>query len=263
MGEQQNEKLELTAGRHLASHLRFWIVAAVAAGADLISKQWVFSAVGWPDGLGRYGGMRTVIKGFFDLQTVYNPNAAMGLDARVFAILAALVCVVTAYGAWREKGRRRALYAASAVVAAAFAAAALLISATMTGDAATAAQRWLFVAVMATIGLVFVGMFFLSKPSERLAHVALGLVIGGDIGNLYDRIGHQYVRDFLKFTLPVIGTYPSFNLADAFLVIGVALLILTRLIAMVREGRQKKKEAEQAAASRPSESASRSRRKRR
>jgi len=148
------------------------------------------------------------------------------------------------------------------VVAAAFAAVAMAISVLVKDAAATAAQRWLFVAVMATIGVVFVGMFFLSKPTDRLAHVALGLVIGGDIGNLYDRIGHQYVRDFLKFTLPVVGEYPSFNLADAFLVIGVALLILTRLIAMVRESREKQ-QAGQTLASRTSERPQRARSKRR
>jgi lipoprotein signal peptidase len=244
MSQQQDDKLELAAGGHVASHLRFWIVAALAAAADLVSKQWVFGVVGWPDGVGGMrpvGGVRELIAGFFDLQTVYNPNAAMGLDARVFSILAGLVFLVTGYGAWHEKGRRRVLYAASAGVAAGFAVAALLISATSSDAAAlAAAQRWLFVAVMAVIGLVFVGMFWLSKPTDRLAHVALGLVIGGDAGNLYDRIVHHFVRDFLKFTLPVIGEYPSFNLADAFLVVGVALLILTRLGAVFKEGREKR-----------------------
>lgn len=53
------------------------------------------------------------------------------------------------------------------------------------------------------------------------AKLATGLVLGGALGNLYDRLELGAVRDFLR-----IGIWPMFNLADTAIVVGVALLIL-------------------------------------
>ena len=55
--------------------------------------------------------------------------------------------------------------------------------------------------------------------------VALGLILGGDLGNLYDRIHFHYVIDFL---LVKFGSYhyPDFNVADSAIVIGACLLLL-------------------------------------
>ena len=57
---------------------------------------------------------------------------------------------------------------------------------------------------------------------------ALGLIIGGAMGNLYDRIKNAAVADFLDFH---IGMYhwPAFNLADSFVFIGVVLLLIEDL----------------------------------
>jgi signal peptidase II len=52
--------------------------------------------------------------------------------------------------------------------------------------------------------------------------VALGLVIGGSISNLVDRVRLGHVTDFLDFKF-----WPAFNLADSFIVIGVAILLVT------------------------------------
>ena len=50
--------------------------------------------------------------------------------------------------------------------------------------------------------------------------VALGLVIGGSVSNLADRVRLGFVTDFLDFRY-----WPAFNLADSFIVIGVAILL--------------------------------------
>lgn len=63
-------------------------------------------------------------------------------------------------------------------------------------------------------------------PREWLSAAAIGAVLGGALGNLTDRIAHGEVVDFLDFRL--IGGYvwPTFNLADTWIVVGVGILML-------------------------------------
>ena len=63
--------------------------------------------------------------------------------------------------------------------------------------------------------------------------VAFGLLSGGIVGNLVDRLLHGHVIDFLDFhfpfTIPYVmptGRYPSFNVADAGIVVGVIVYII-------------------------------------
>jgi signal peptidase II len=62
-----------------------------------------------------------------------------------------------------------------------------------------------------------------SSARNHLLQVALGLILGGALGNLYDRLAYGYVVDFLEF---YAGSYhwPSFNIADSAISTGVALL---------------------------------------
>ena len=64
-----------------------------------------------------------------------------------------------------------------------------------------------------------------SPARNRLLQVALSLILGGALGNLYDRLSYGYVVDFLEF---YAGSYhwPSFNVADSAISTGVALLAL-------------------------------------
>jgi signal peptidase II len=66
-------------------------------------------------------------------------------------------------------------------------------------------------------------------PGDRLSALALGWILGGAIGNLIDRIARGEVVDFLRFHLWSGYTWPDFNLADSFIVVGVALLVLELL----------------------------------
>lgn len=65
----------------------------------------------------------------------------------------------------------------------------------------------------------------------RLRVIALGLVCGGALGNLHDRLfradllGRHGVVDFIKLNYPWGGSWPTFNLADAALVVGTVLLM--------------------------------------
>jgi signal peptidase II len=64
-----------------------------------------------------------------------------------------------------------------------------------------------------------------SPVHNRLLQFALALILGGALGNLYDRLSYGYVVDFLEFYL---GTYhwPAFNIADSAITVGVVLLAL-------------------------------------
>ncbi|WP_280553751.1 signal peptidase II [Halomonas sp. 25-S5] len=99
-------------------------------------------------------------------------------------------------------------------------------------------QRWLFaaIAVGASIGLT-VWMRRL-KRDETLLGVSLALIIGGALGNLYDRLVHGYVVDFLSFH--VAGWYyPAFNVADIGITLGAIGLIWESLFAERRRARRR------------------------
>jgi signal peptidase II len=70
----------------------------------------------------------------------------------------------------------------------------------------------------------------LSKAGKTLTltSVALALILGGAVGNLYDRIHLKYVIDFLEVHI-VHYHWPDFNIADSAIVIGACLLLLEML----------------------------------
>jgi signal peptidase II len=78
------------------------------------------------------------------------------------------------------------------------------------------------------IGIIF-SFFRKLAPGERLSALALGLILGGAVGNLIDRVTRGEVVDFLHFRLWGGYSWPDFNLADSFIVVGVALLVLELL----------------------------------
>lgn len=83
---------------------------------------------------------------------------------------------------------------------------------------------------VSTIAVGIIISFFLRlAPGDRLSALALGLILGGAVGNLIDRVRFGEVVDFLHFKLWGGYSWPDFNLADTFIVIGVALLVLELL----------------------------------
>lgn len=67
---------------------------------------------------------------------------------------------------------------------------------------------------------------------RRSVRLALGLQLGGALGNLVDRVAHGTVVDFLDFRV-----WPVFNLADSAIVVGVGIFALEVVGAMRREGK--------------------------
>ncbi|MDV6345676.1 signal peptidase II [Nitrosomonas sp. Is37] len=84
-------------------------------------------------------------------------------------------------------------------------------------------QRWLLSGIALITSIVII--FLLHKyAASQLFCLALSFVLGGALGNLWDRITLGHVIDFLDFYL---GNYhwPAFNIADSAIFIGAALLI--------------------------------------
>jgi signal peptidase II len=78
--------------------------------------------------------------------------------------------------------------------------------------------------------LILIWAYFGIRAGERVFPMVLGLIMSGAMGNLHDRIVFQGVRDFIEFHYFDIWYYPTFNLADSFLVCGAAYLVLTSVL---------------------------------
>jgi signal peptidase II len=76
--------------------------------------------------------------------------------------------------------------------------------------------------------VVLVVWLFRLTDREKLTAAALGLIIGGAVGNLVDRINHGYVVDFIDVFYND-WHWPAFNLADSAITGGVILLLIDGL----------------------------------
>jgi signal peptidase II len=81
------------------------------------------------------------------------------------------------------------------------------------------------VTTLIALGLI-ISFFRKLSPRDRLAALALGLILGGAVGNLVDRLIYGEVVDFLHLRLWSGYSWPDFNVADSSIVVGVALLVL-------------------------------------
>lgn len=97
-----------------------------------------------------------------------------------------------------------------------------------------------FFHVVSLIALALVGWFFHHVPRDQhRLRVALTLIVGGAVGNYIDRLLHGYVIDFIDWH--VGGRhFPTFNVADSALTVGVSLLLLDMIITTIRERQQLK-----------------------
>ena len=89
-------------------------------------------------------------------------------------------------------------------------------------------NAWLTVASLAAMGVVV--LFHLFPPADlRLVRWGLGLIMGGAVGNLLDRLYQGSVTDFIDFI-----HFPAFNVADAAINVGVAALVIALIFGDLR-----------------------------
>lgn len=94
------------------------------------------------------------------------------------------------------------------------------------------------IAVLASLFLLW--MAWRLKPGQHLLAAALALVLAGAVGNLVDRIRLSYVIDFIAFHIRDGFRWPTFNVADAAIVVGVAMLLIDSIRGWLRERKAKK-----------------------
>ena len=86
-------------------------------------------------------------------------------------------------------------------------------------------QRWGFSVFAAVISFIIIVWIVRLSPQQRLEGCALALILGGALGNLYDRVALGYVIDFLDFHWSG-WHFPAFNVADSGITLGAILIIL-------------------------------------
>lgn len=88
-------------------------------------------------------------------------------------------------------------------------------------------HRMIFFIGSTLIAIVLLIAFIIRHENEsRLAPLALGMILAGAVGNLIDRLVYGEVIDFLDVHLYAGYTWPTFNIADSAIVVGVAVLML-------------------------------------
>lgn len=86
-------------------------------------------------------------------------------------------------------------------------------------------QRWFFALIAVVVSGVLVVWLKRLGPGETWLAIALALVLGGALGNLYDRVAIGHVIDFIFVHWKEHG-FPAFNLADSAITVGAIMLAL-------------------------------------
>lgn len=98
--------------------------------------------------------------------------------------------------------------------------------------------------VITAIVIVAVLVYLILAQKENMwLRVSLLFIVGGGIGNLVDRIGLGYVRDFIKFAF--WDEFAIFNIADSFVTVGVFMLVIVLIVMLVTEGKKNRKAFEE------------------
>ena len=101
-------------------------------------------------------------------------------------------------------------------------------------------SRWIFM-ILSTVAIIAILVYiFWKKPQDKLLLASLGLIAGGGIGNMIDRVCLGYVVDFLDFcAFPKLWMW-IFNVADACVCIGAGILLLWMILDIIKDEKAKK-----------------------
>jgi len=101
------------------------------------------------------------------------------------------------------------------------------------------AFRGLLFHLVSLSAVVLITLYYLrlsaTAPEERFVRLGLALVLGGAVGNYVDRLARGFVVDFVEAHWHDRASWPSFNVADSCIVVGVGLLLLDGLVRRERK----------------------------
>jgi signal peptidase II len=95
-------------------------------------------------------------------------------------------------------------------------------------NATTEVGRWMLVALTSAIALGVA--FWMGREKNRVDQIALGMVLGGALGNILDRVRHGYVVDFADLHFGEWRPFLIFNVGDAAISIAVVILLLRAFV---------------------------------
>ena len=106
---------------------------------------------------------------------------------------------------------------------------------------------WLFFLLISIVASVVLLWFYRSiDKRDWMSRLGVVMILGGAVGNFIDRMRLQMVVDFIDCDLPdfIMTRFPTFNVADSFVTVGVAIVILSPFV-LKKIHRQIKEEKEQ------------------
>jgi len=89
-------------------------------------------------------------------------------------------------------------------------------------------QRWFFAVIAAAVSVFLIGWLHKLKQDRWLA-IAVALVLGGAIGNLFDRVAYGHVIDFIDVYYQQ-WHWPAFNIADSAICVGAVMLVIDAFV---------------------------------
>ena len=87
----------------------------------------------------------------------------------------------------------------------------------------------LYHSISALILLIIVYLIYLMVVSDKFGKITISLIIGGALGNIYDRLNYYAVPDFIDFHVGEFHWF-TFNIADIFISIGIIIIIINEII---------------------------------
>jgi signal peptidase II len=108
-----------------------------------------------------------------------------------------------------------------------------------------------FFVLISVIAAIVMGWFYKNiDKRDWMSRLGVVMILGGAVGNFIDRMRLQMVVDFIDCDLPdfIMPRFPTFNVADSFVTVGVAIVILSPLIlkklhAQIKEEKEQAKES--------------------
>ena len=89
--------------------------------------------------------------------------------------------------------------------------------------------HWMLTAVVAIVAALLIIIWRMTSRANFWSQFGYGLIIGGAVGNFYDRVFYNSVIDFFSFSFGSY-TFPTFNIADAAITIGFAIIAAELLL---------------------------------